>query len=104
MPPPLFTKAMFAYSFLGGLISCILICIMVFSAETKAEWPEYWRIRPIVVVTLAGAAGGAFYYLMSPVRALSPWSWVGANFICLVVYTFLLWMGTVIGCAGTLWN
>lgn len=104
MPPPLFTSSMFIHALIGGLIALVPISLMVFSAETHPTWHEYWRIRPLVVVFLAGAAGGGFYYLLSPVRALGPWSWVGANAICVVVYFFLLWIGTVIGCAGTLWN
>jgi hypothetical protein len=58
-----------------------------------------------VVVTLAGAAGGAFFYfLMDRLGSRGGWKKALAITLSLLIYVVGLWMGTVLGLAGTLWN
>ena len=98
-PAPLWRRMLF-----GAIPALILISLFVFPVEGKAEWGDFWKIRPVIVVTFAGAVGGAFYHYMDMVRYKGGWSRVLADFISLVVYIFGLWMGTVLGLNGTLWN
>jgi hypothetical protein len=88
----------------GALIALVLISLFISGAETDPSWSPYWRIRPLIVVPFAGAMGGVFYYFMDHLRYQGGWKMIAANVISLLVYIVALWMGTVLGLVGTLWN
>jgi hypothetical protein len=96
-----FIKPMIA----GFAVAFILISMMVFSVNTpRPEWGSLWRVQPLIITPLAGASGGLFFYLMNFYGA----RW-GLNKILTVILGLLgfiisLWMGTVLGLHGTLWN
>lgn len=84
-----------------------LILIIIFLSgvnHPKPEWGDYWKVRPIVIVTLAAAAGGLFYHLMDNFRSKGKWWKIGANIASGIAFLIALWMGTVLGLSGTLWN
>lgn len=89
---------------IGGAFACVLISLLVFGTETNPAWSEYWRIRPLLIVTAAGAAGGAVFYFMNYWFPLTGWKKLLLNLLCLVVAIVGLWIGTVLGLDGTLWN
>ncbi len=90
---------------LGALIGLILISLFLLSAgEPNPEWPRYWRVRPLVIVPLAGAAGGAFYAFLGGMRSLGGWGRILAYVIGLLGFLIALWLGTVLGLDGTYWN
>ncbi len=90
---------------LGAMIGLILIGLFLLGAgEPNPEWPRFWRIRPLVIVPLAGAMGGAFYALLSGMRAWGGWMKIVAYIIGLIGFLIALWMGTVLGLDGTYWN
>jgi hypothetical protein len=89
----------------GAGIALILIIIFLTSAgEGDPDWPRYWMIRPLVIVPLAGALGGLFYYNMDHLRDQGGWRRVLANVLSLVVYLVVLWLGVVLGLDGTWWD
>ena len=50
---------------IGAGIGLLVISFFVFGVDNPdAEWGKLWRIRPLIVTPVAGAMGGAFYYLM----------------------------------------
>lgn len=89
---------------IGGGIGLVLISLLAFSVDhPHPDWPELWYIRPLAVVSLAGMAGGAFSYFMD--RLSNPgWQKIVTSIVSLLVYIVALWLGTVLGCVGTLWN
>lgn len=90
---------------LGAAIALVPISLLLLSVnEANPAWGPYWMIRPLIVVPMAGAAGGAFFHLMSPFRFQGAWKKITAVFICFVVFVFCLWIGTVLGLDGTLWD
>ena len=90
---------------IGAGIGLILISIFLSGVDDpNPEWGKYWMIRPLVVVTLAGACGGAFYYFMDLLSSQGKLNKTVAVLLSLVVYVIGLWMGTVLGLDGTLWN
>jgi hypothetical protein len=91
--------------FIGGGIALALITIFLLKAGSPDPgWPKFWQIRPLVIVPLAGAAGGVCYYLMNPMRNQGGWQKIVANILSLLVYIIGLWMGTVLGLDGTMWD
>ena len=89
---------------LGAAIGLIVISLFVFPTEPKPEGSKLWIIRPLIIVPLAGAVGGAFSYFITQNAAQSGWKKIAAVAISLFVFLIGLWMGIVLGLDGTLWN
>lgn len=89
----------------GASIALVLIALFLSTVRNPdPSWPKLWMLRPLVVVPIAGALGGVFYYFMDHFRYMGGWKKIAAHFISLIGYLFLLWIGTVLGLDGTLWN
>lgn len=61
-------------------------------------------IKPLIIVPLAGAIGGIFYYVMDHLRYNGGWKLILANILSLIAYSIGLWLGIVLGLDGTFWN
>ena len=89
----------------GAAIAFALISIFLLGVdEPKPEWPKLWMAKPLIIVPIAGAMGGAFYYLMDHLRYQGGWKKALAYIISLIGYIVILWVGTVLGLNGTLWD
>lgn len=89
----------------GSVIAFMVILAFLLSAgEGDPNWPKLWWIRPIIMVPLAGAGGGVFYYFMDHLRYQGGWKNILAIFLSLIGYIVALWLGTVLGLDGTYWN
>lgn len=90
---------------MGATIGVTIISLLVFSVKNPpAEWGAYWRIRPLIITPLAAAFGGFAFYLIRFVFTQNRWSTILAVILGVLVFLFSLWMGTVLGLDGTLWN
>jgi len=91
---------------LGAGIAYVLITIflLVPGVTTDPNWPKFWMIKPLLIVPLAGAGGGVFYHFMDIFREQKGWKKIVANVVCVVAYIIALWLGTVLGLNGTLWD
>lgn len=89
----------------GGGIALILITIFLFGAgEPNPGWPRLWMIKPLFIVPVTGALGGVFYYFMDHLRYQGGWIKILAVILSLVGYVVALWLGTVLGLHGTMWD
>ena len=89
----------------GAGIALILIIMFLLSAgEPKPEWGKLWMVKPLIVVPVAGALGGVFYYFMDHLRYQDGWRKAVANILSLVGYLVILWLGSVLGLNGTWWD
>lgn len=89
----------------GGGIALLMITLFLAGVDDpNPDWPKFWMVRPLVVVPIAGAMGGVFYYFMDFMRNQGLWSKIFANVICILGYLVAIWLGTVLGLDGTLWN
>lgn len=90
---------------LGAGIALTVITVFLLGVdEPKPEWGKLWMIRPLIIVPLAGAMGGAFYYFMNHLRYLGGWKKALVILLSLIGYLIVLWLGIVLGLDGTLWN
>ena len=90
---------------IGGLIALVLISLFLLGASNPPPaWGEFWMIKPLIIVPLAGAAGGAFFSIVAPFHYRSTWKKALALLVCLLVFMIGLWLGTVLGLNGTYWN
>ncbi len=90
----------------GAVIAYILITVFLFvpGVTTNPGWPKFWMIQPLIIVPLAGAGGGIIYHFMHILFDPKGWKSIAVELICLVVYVIGLWIGTVLGLNGTLWD
>ena len=82
----------------------LIVTFLSTAGDPDPAWPRYWMVRPLVIVPLAGAAGGAFFGAMDVVRQKGGWYTVLGILLGLLVYLVGLWMGIVLGLDGTFWN
>lgn len=99
--PPL---SLAAPMLIGAAVGLIIISFFVFGVnEPDAEWGKLWMLRPLIITPLAGATGGAFYYWMDHLTSKGL-NKILAVILSLIVFIVGLWLGTVLGLAGTLWD
>lgn len=100
-----YTTSWYAPVFLGAALGLALVSLYLWGAGAgNPEWGSYWRIRPVLVITLAGAGGGFFYYLMAPLRRQGGWLLALGIILGLLGILVALWLGFVLGFNGTYWN
>ena len=88
-----------------ALMSIFLLTFFLSEGTPNPAWPELWWIRPLAVITNAGAAGGIFYYIMDRMMgSKGGWRKAVAIVLSVIVYIIGLWMGTVLGLVGTMWH
>jgi hypothetical protein len=89
----------------GAGIALILILFFLAGAgEPDPSWPKLWMIKPLLMVPAAGVLGGVFYYNMDHLRLQGGWREAFAIVLSLLVYLLVLWLGTVLGLNGTMWD
>ena len=89
----------------GAGIGFILILLFLLSAgEGKPEWGPLWMVRPLIITPLAGAMGGLCNYFILNFHPLVGVSKTVAVILSVIVFIFGLWLGTVLGLDGTLWD
>ncbi|NID13142.1 potassium transporter KefB [Fibrivirga algicola] len=90
---------------LGAAIALVLITLFLLGVKSpKPEWGEFWMVRPLIIVPLAGAAGGFFYYFVQRQNLRSTSQRIVFTVLGLFGYIIALWMGFVLGLDGTLWD
>lgn len=103
--PIIHRQSMFVRMFQGGSIALVMIVLFLSGVDNPdPSWPKYWYVRPLIVVPVAGAMGGVFYYFMDHLRCLGGWKKWLAMFISLFGYLVAVWLGSVLGLDGTMWN
>jgi len=90
---------------LGGVIALVVIATFLIPIdEPNPEWGKFWMIRPLIITPLAGAMGGLCNYFITQLYSLRGWKKVLSYILSIVVYIIGLWLGIVLGLAGTLWH
>lgn len=89
---------------IGAGLGLFIILLFVTGAETQPHWPNLWKIRPLIVTTLAGAIGAGLGYAAIVILKREGLNSIIAIFISLIGFLFTLWLGIVLGLEGTLWD
>ena len=89
---------------IGAALGLLVISAFVFgSGPIKPEWGSLWRIKPLLLTPAVGAIGGALYHLINR-QATRGLNRAVAVILGLVVFLVVLWLGIVLGLAGTMWD
>lgn len=98
-------KAILKRMLIGGIIGFLFISIFVFGVDNpNPEWPENWRIRPLVITPIVAAFGGIAFYLVPFLRPQNEVLRVLLYFFSFFAFLVALWMGTILGLVGTMWD
>ncbi len=98
-------RAMLKRVIQGAVLALILIAIFLSGVgEPHPSWPPFWYLRPLIIVPLAGASGGTWVYYINQLRREGGWNKVFTLLISILGYVIALWLGTVLGLDGTLWD
>ncbi len=89
---------------IGGVFALTLMIIFLWGVNPRPEWGTFWKVRPFLVITFAGATGGLCSYFISRLLSQTVWQILVGNIISLIVFVIGLWLGTVLGLVGTLWH
>ena len=88
----------------AGLALLVIAAFLLSVNHPRPEWGNLWMLRPIIVTPIAGAAGGAFFYVINHLLNQRGWQKALAIVVGIIGYLIALWLGTVLGFAGTLWH
>lgn len=89
----------------GATIALILIVLFLLGVnDPNPAWGRFWMVKPLVIVPLAGAAGAATSFYVRHLLFAAGWNKGLLYILGFFIYVFSLWMGTVLGLNGTLWN
>lgn len=101
-PSPALLKRML----IGAGIALLLITIFIIPSmlHPKPEWNKLWMLRPLIVVPIAGGLAAAIIHVMLGWQAKYGWPKLLVYLVCLLGYIVALWLGTVVGLDGTLWD
>jgi hypothetical protein len=89
----------------GAGIGLTLISLFLLPVgDADPAWGKFWMIRPLIVVPLAGAAGGFCNYVLVRFHDRIGVNKAIAWIISVIVFIVGLWMGIVLGLNGTLWD
>jgi len=105
LPSPIHRRSLIFRMLQGAVIAFALILIFLMGNDySDPAWGRYWMIKPMIMVPIAGAMGGVWYYLLDDLRSQGGWRKILAIFLNLGGYIIVLWLGTVLGLNGTLWD
>lgn len=88
----------------GVALFLITIFIMPSILHPKPEWSNLWMLRPLLVVPVAGGLAAAIIHILLGWQAKNNWPKFVVYLLCLLGYIIALWLGTVAGLDGTLWD
>lgn len=89
----------------GAGIGLLLISLFLISAgQPDPEWGNLWRIKPLIIVPLAGAMGGLCNYFIVHFHHLAGVNKTIALILSVIVFVIGLWLGVVLGLDGTYWD
>lgn len=104
-PPPT-TSILQKRIITGASIALLLITVFIMPSilNPKPQWGNLWMIRPLLVVAIAGGLAAAGIHVLLVWQAKYGWPKILVYGICVLGYIMALWIGTVAGLDGTLWN
>lgn len=104
-PPSIHPVSLTKRMLIGAAIGLVLISMFLLSVgKGNPAWGELWRIKPLIMVPLAGAGAGLVNYFLDELRAQGGWIKAITMILTVIVYIIALWLGSVLGLNGTLWN
>jgi len=98
-------KKIIVAAIIGYCIALICISLLIFSvANPNPVWGKNWFVKPLVITPIVGAIGGISFYIINCISFKNEALKFARIVISILVFLFYLWIGTILGLDGTLWN
>ena len=98
---PLLIKRMLV----GGGVALLLMAFFLFKVKNpNPTWGTFWMLRPLIVITIAGAMGAGCTYFMNLLTSEGGWKKILVSLLNIIGFIISLFLGFVLGLDGTLWN
>ncbi len=88
----------------GAILGLLLISFFLLNATSDPSWSKFWMLRPLIIVPLAGAGAGLCYHFLLKFGHEHKWNKSLLVILGIIGHLIALWMGTIVGLDGTLWN
>ncbi|MBF8965553.1 potassium transporter KefB [Pontibacter sp. FD36] len=89
----------------GAAIGLALITIFLIGVKSPdPAWGDLWMLRPLLIVPMAGALGGLINYILLQYHHRFGIHKAIAVVLSVLIFVVGLWLGFVLGLAGTLWH
>lgn len=89
----------------GAAFALALIALFLAGVQhPDPAWGKLWMIRPLLIVPMAGALGGFINYMLIHYHRRLGIHKAIAVVLSALIYLVGLWLGSVLGLAGTLWD
>lgn len=90
---------------LGFAIAFLLVFGLIVTVNNpNPVWGKNWFVKPLILTPTVAAFGGFAFYYLSSISFRNQWISIAKTIVSILAYIFFLWIGTVIGFNGTLWN
>ena len=90
---------------LGGIGLVLITLFLATVKEPRLEWGKFWMIKPLIIVPLVGAGGGlGTYFVEYLLGCKGGWAKIISILLSIIGFLIALFLGTVLGLNGTLWN
>ncbi|MCB0649222.1 MAG: hypothetical protein KDC49_21270 [Saprospiraceae bacterium] len=98
-------NSIFQKMIFGFIIGLIVISALVFSVnDPDPAWGDYWRVRPLIVTPIITAFGMCSFFLKDLLCPKETALKITVFILSVLGFIFSLWIGTILGLDGTLWN
>lgn len=89
----------------GASAGLVLVATFLLMANnSNPAWGKLWMLRPLIIVPLAGAMAGLCNHLLLVFHRSIGLHKTIAVIISIIIGLVGLWMGFILGFAGTMWN
>jgi len=103
--PQITTNSIIKRMLAGAVIGLAIISLLVFSVDDpNPEWGKFWMIRPLIITPIVAAFGFLSFFLKDFVRPQTDLMRLVVILLSIIAFVISLWMGTILGLDGTLWN
>lgn len=93
------------FGILGYLIALgIIISLLLSVNQPKPEWEKYWYVKPLIITPFVGSIGGLGFYFINTFDTQTNILKFFRIILSIIIFLFFLWIGTILGLDGTLWN
>jgi len=90
---------------IGAAIGLAIISLLVFPIkDPNPEWGSFWRLKPLILTPIVSGFGFLSYYLKEYINPKSDAGKIIVFLLSTFAFVVSLWIGTILGLNGTLWN
>lgn len=98
-------KSVITRLLVGAVIGLGIISLLIFSVnEPNPAWGSYWQVKPLIITPIVSGIGFLSFFLKEYLNPKSDTGKIVVFLLSTISFIVSLWIGTVLGLNGTMWN